>query len=264
MSVRAVIALSLLLGLAPAYARDDTAADRVRIFAQLPNWNGLWESKLAVDSEHLSGYPVNFQNKSGQESLTKYFKLAAKPPYKPEWAQAHRPTARSTATPGKMCGDAPFPAMLELPHVFQILITPEETLFLYEDGDFRHVYTDGRGHPKKEDLWPTETGNSVGHWEGSTLVIDTISVTPGPILPFSFFPSADLSEQAHFTERVSMHGPNAMQDELTIDDPLRFAHPWQVSIEWTRIDQDRMLRWSCENDRNPIENGKITIAPPKP
>jgi hypothetical protein len=264
MNARTAIALSLLLALAPAYAKDDAAAARARAFAALPYWAGIWESKLAVDSEHLSGYPENFQNKSGQESITRYFKLAAKPPYKPEWEREHQATARSTATPGKMCGNMPFPAMLELPFVFQVFITPEETLFLYEDGDFRQVFTDGRQHPKKEDLWATERGDSIGHWEGATLVIDTIAVKPGPILPFSFFPSANLSEQAHFTERVHLIGPGSMQDDLTIDDPQRFAHPWQVSVQWARVEQDRMLSWNCENDRNPIENGKITIAPPKP
>ena len=163
-----------------------------------------------------------------------------------------------------MCGNMPFPAMLELPFVFQILVTPEETLFFYETGDARHIYTDGRPHPKKDDLWATERGNSIGHWEGSTLVIETIEVKPGPILPFSFFPSADLSEQAHFTERVRLLGPNSMQDDLTIEDPQRFDHPWQISIQWTRVDQDRMLPWNCEEDRNPIVNGTISIAPPKP
>jgi hypothetical protein len=137
-------------------------------------------------------------------------------------------------------------------------------VFLYEDGNVRHIYTDGRKHPTKDDLWPTERGDSNGHWEGTTLVIDTIAVTPGPILPFSFFPSADLSEQAHFTERVRLVEPNTLQDDLTIDDPLHFVHPWQLSIQWKRIDLDRMLPMDCENDRNPVVNGKMTIAPPKP
>ena len=264
MNARTAIAVSLvLLSPAAACAKGDAAA-RVRIFAQLPYWGGYWESKLAVDSEHLSGYPPDFQDRSGQESIARYFKLAGEPPYRPEWQRAHPAAARSTTTPGKMCGNMPFPAVLELPSVFQVLITPEETVFLYEDGDVRHIYTDGRPHPKQEDLWPTERGDSIGHWEGTTLVIDTIEVKPGPILPFSFFPSADLSEQAHFTERVRLLGPDSMQDDLTIEDPLRFAHPWRVSIDWTRVHQDRMLPWNCEDDRNPIVNGKITIGPPKP
>ena len=55
-------------------------------------------------------------------------------------------------------------------------VTPEETLFLYENGDVRHIYSD-REHPKKDDLWPTKRGNSIGRWKGATLFIDTIEVT---------------------------------------------------------------------------------------
>jgi hypothetical protein len=264
MNGRIAIALLFVSVLAPLYAQDNGTGARVRMSAALPNWRGVWESKLAVDSENLSGYPLDFQDRTGQERITRYFSLAGKPPYKPEWEREHQAAARSTATPGKLCGNIPFPAVLELPFVFEVFVTPEETLFLYEDGDVRHIYTDGRKHPKKDDLWPTERGDSIGHWEGTTLVIDTVAVKAGPILPFSFFPSANLSEQAHFTERVQLAGSNTLQDDLTIDDPLHFAHPWQLSIRWTRINLDRMLPVDCENDRNPIVNGKITIAPPKP
>ncbi|MGB6452049.1 MAG: hypothetical protein WBE92_14965 [Steroidobacteraceae bacterium] len=144
--------------------------------------------------------------------------------------------------------------------MFQVFVTPEETLFLYDDGEARHIYTDGRKHPKKEDLWPTDTGNSVGRWEGATLVVDTIDVKSGPIAPLQGV--ADLSDRAHFTERVRLIAPNRMEDDLTIDDPVRFAHPWRVSTVWTRVlDQDRLLPYDCDNDRNPVVNGQITIAP---
>jgi hypothetical protein len=133
-------------------------------------------------------------------------------------------------------------------------------LFLYENGDFRDIYSD-REHPKKDDLWPTKRGNSIGRWKGATLLIDTIDVNSGPI----FGPgTADLSEQAHFTERVRMLDPNTLQDDLTIEDPVHFAHPWHVLTRWSRVlDQDRMLPYDCENDRNPVVNGKFSIATPR-
>jgi hypothetical protein len=39
--------------------------------------------------------------------------------------------------------------------MFQVVVTPEETLFVFDDGEVRHVYTDGRAHPDKDDLWQT-------------------------------------------------------------------------------------------------------------
>ena len=63
------------------------------------------------------------------------------------------------------------------PLMFEILTTPEETAMIFSSREIRHVYTDGRPHTPNEDLWPTPWGDSIGHWEGQTLVIDTIEVS---------------------------------------------------------------------------------------
>jgi hypothetical protein len=59
--------------------------------------------------------------------------------------------------------------------------------------------------------------------------------------------------------------PNGF-DQLTIDDPLAFTHPWTLTIPYKRVTNlDRLIHGDCkENDRNPVVDGKLTIAPPKP
>ncbi len=93
--------------------------------------------------------------------------------------------------------------------VFQVVVTPEETLFVMDHGEVRHIYTDRRAHPVGDDLWPTPLGDSVGHWAGQTLVIDTVARTAGPISMFS--PAAELGEQAHFIERVHQIDGNTLR-----------------------------------------------------
>ncbi len=66
------------------------------------------------------------------------------------------------------------PLTMDWAGIFQVAVTPEETLFLFEYGEVRHIYTDGRSHPGKDDLWPTPMGDSIGRWQGETLVIDTL------------------------------------------------------------------------------------------
>jgi len=249
-----VLGVGLLCSAASAQAHWDSA-ERNRIFATLPNWAGLWESKFSADSNHLSGYaPI-----SPAQFLVD-IPLVGKPPYKAEWERQRQAAAKGAATPFKACVHVRFPFLLEGPFMFQVFVTPEETVFLYDNGEVRHIYTDGRKHPKKEDLWPTDTGHSIGRWDGSTLIVDTIDVQSGPLAPGI----VELSDRAHFMERVWMKGPNRMEDDLTIDDPVRFAHPWHVLTVWTRVlDQDRLLPYDCDNDRNPVVNGQITIAPPR-
>jgi hypothetical protein len=55
-----------------------------------------------------------------------------------------------------------------------------------------------------------------------------------------------------------------LQNDLTIDDPQRFSHPWQISIRYKRVtDVNRMIATNCtENDRDETVNGKQTIVPP--
>jgi hypothetical protein len=237
---------------------------RVRAFAHLPDWTGLWETAVSKSITNPSGRTET----NGIDTL----KLVAHPPFNPEWEQKYQaaladPAARSAlANTFKGCGEgAPayvksFPNIMEAPMVFQVVVTPEETLFVMDHGEVRHIYTDGRKHPAKDDLWPTPLGDSVGHWVGQTLVIDTVARTPGPISMFA--PAAELSEQAHFTERVRQVDKSTLENQLTIEDPARLLQPWVVTLRYTRVpDLTRFIPYDCEADRNPVDNGKLTITP---
>ena len=57
--------------------------------------------------------------------------------------------------------------------------TPGEIMIVQVEGSVRHIYTDGRPHPNVEDLIDTFQGDSIGHWEGDTLVVDTIAIDAG-------------------------------------------------------------------------------------
>ena len=253
------ITLTLLL-LVPSVHAAPSSAQRVQAFAALPDWTGLWESDINT----------LFRNPSGHLEGAKDFeeighsKVVGHPPLNAQWEQKYqaavnnRAAMAAAAAAGKHCNTT-FPLTMDWAGIFQVAVTPEETLFVFEHGEVRHIYTDGRSHPGKDDLWPTPMGDSIGHWQGETLVIDTVARTPGPI---GVGPN-DLSDRAHFTERLRRIDQNTLEDLLTIDDPLRFTRPWQLTIRYTRVtDLDRMLPYDCEHDRNPVVNGKLTIEPP--
>ncbi len=260
---RAVSCAIALVLAASVLSAAPNSARRVRAFARLPDWTGLWEtstSKALTDPSATGPGPL---------------KLAGHPPYNPEWEQKYQSAVSAYANPAKRaalfppfkgCGAGSpayvrsFPNIMEAPMVFQVVVTPEETLFVMDHGEVRHIYTDGRAHPRGDDLWPTPLGDSVGHWAGLTLVIDTIARTPGPIS--MFYPVAELSEQAHFIERVRQIDRDTLQDQLTINDPPRLLRPWTVTLRFTRVrDLDRFISFDCEEDRDPTENGNSTSAP---
>jgi len=74
-----------------------------------------------------------------------------------------------------------------------------------------------------------------------------------------------LGENARFTERIRRLDDERMQIELTIEDPERFAQPWNLLLHYRRVhDLDRIIYLDCrENDRNPFVDGQFIIAPPR-
>jgi hypothetical protein len=248
-----------LLCLATAHAAPNSAA-RVRTFASLPDWTGMWQS---------AAWPVGVSGRvpGGEAQLRDSLQLIRHPPYNAEWEAKFQAGMKNTAALAaqdatlKVCSRS-FPAIMEAVWVFQIVVLPEETLLIFENQQVRHIYTDGRRHPPKEELWPTRLGDSIGHWEGDTLVVDTTARAPEPIAPRAWL--SMLSDEAHFTERLRAVNRNEFEDQITIEDPVALGQPWHMALEFKRVpEMNRMLPFDCsENDRNPIIDGKMTITAP--
>jgi hypothetical protein len=112
----------------------------------------------------------------------------------------------------------------------QILQTPGQVVFLYEYGHhWRVVPVDGR--PRLDEnilLW---MGDSRGHWEGNTLVIDTTNHNDQ-----TWFDQVGSfhSTALRVTERWTMVGPHRIDWEVVIDDPKVFTQPWKMRLNYGR------------------------------
>ena len=119
------------------------------------------------------------------------------------------------------------PRIVFTPEPFQIVQQPNRILFLYEAGAhvWRNVWMDGRKHPK--DPNPTWLGDSVGHWEGNTLVVDAVGFNDKTRLDDAGHPH---TEQLHVVERYTRTGALSMKYEVTIDDPGAYRKAWSNSV----------------------------------
>ena len=114
---------------------------------------------------------------------------------------------------------------------------------------WRVVYMDGRPHPS--DLRPTFLGHSVGHWDGDTLVIDTVGFNEKQWLAGSY----PTTNQLHLTERITRPTLRTLSYEATIDDPGAYTKPWTqrwsitatTSSSW--IAGGEIFEYICEDDR---------------
>ena len=111
----------------------------------------------------------------------------------------------------------------------EFLFTPGRVTILGEfDGNrLRRIYTDGRKHPTDPD--PTFNGHSIGHWEGETLVVDTVGILPQVFLPTGQAVALPNNGDMHIAERIFLVDVNTLKFELTVTAPHVLAAPWKVS-----------------------------------
>jgi hypothetical protein len=126
----------------------------------------------------------------------------------------------------------------------QIVQLPKEVIEIFEyDHNVRHIYIDGRKHP--DDLTPTYNGHSIGHWEGDTLVVDTVGLNGKIWLDRLGHPESD---QMHIVERIHRVDEKTLQVDLTFDDPKAYPKPWNAVMKFrSRPDWD-IMELICEDN----------------
>ena len=158
-------------------------------------------------------------------------------PWASEWFQKYDATEYDSSA---HCNPLGYMRSMNSPIPTQITQSPKELVFLHEAFfAFHVVYLDGRPHPSEEDARQTTWyGHSVGHWEGDTMVIDTVG-------PFFESPKMILdtrghavSEKLHIIERFRRTDMDHMNYEVTIDDPKSFAKPWKNTRTWILMPAD--------------------------
>ena len=151
--------------------------------------------------------------------------------------------------PRERCWPAGVPGfVLEPPFNISIFIeTPKEILFIHQqDQQIRHIYMNvpHSAHPK-----PSWTGESVGHFEGDELVVDTIGVDERTLMDNYRTPHTD---KLHVVERFRLsNGGKTLTDTVRVEDSGAFNMPWTAVQRWKRTSRGPIEEISCaENNQN--------------
>jgi hypothetical protein len=136
--------------------------------------------------------------------------------------------------PYTRCKPSPGPRLWTTAYGFEIVDVPEmQRMYVVNIGgphSYQTIYMDGRPHPK--DLAPSYYGHSIGHWEGDTLVVDTIGFNERVWMNRDGLPHTD---RLHLIERLTRTDFNTLRYEVTIDDPGAYTAPWTSGfpLQWT-------------------------------
>jgi|SoiMethySBSTD1v2_1073268.scaffolds.fasta_scaffold05470_1 hypothetical protein len=137
------------------------------------------------------------------------------------------------------------PNSFGVPYEFQFIQNRNYLVILHEyPGTFRIIPLDGEPHPVDPD--PSWLGDSVGRWEGDTLVIDTVGYNDKTEIN-----GYRHTEDLHTVERLTRVA-EGIEYELTVEDPNVFAAPWKTNRSFRFVDapQKRIFEFVCENNRD--------------
>jgi hypothetical protein len=249
MNLRSLLAAALASAAIAGAAAADTAADssdhawpaafpkgHYAALNALPDWGGVWTLE----------FPAPGAKRERPQLKGKYLE-----DYQ-AWQKEVESTHGQVPHKGSYCTPPGMPGIMGVgQYPIEFLFTPGRVTIHHEAWmQWRNVFTDGRPHPP--DLDPTFYGDSIGHWDGGTLVVDTIGIKTTTALGMGM----EHSDKLHIIERIHLadHDPNTLIDDMTLEDPDALEKPWRTSYTFHRSRDQNLLEFICaENDRNPVD-----------
>jgi hypothetical protein len=140
--------------------------------------------------------------------------------------------------------------MSTTPYPWSFLQTPKEIWIVYEGGAhiWRKIFMDGRPHdPKAEETW---LGDSIGHWEGDTLVVETVGQNDITWIDAAGIPH---SKDMKVIERITRTDLGHMEIVHTIEDPKTFSKPWSFTTKPTLL-KGELIEYICQENNKDIEH----------
>jgi hypothetical protein len=223
------------------------------IFAQTAAQSGVKKAQIPVHIPDLNGVWADISESAPT------FNPKVGPSFQP-WAEAKWQAIKHT-DPGQTvsngrvdldptvasCFPSGMPRLMTEVFPFEIIQVRDRVLILFErDYAVSHIWTDGRKLPEDPD--PSYMGQSVGRWDGDTLVVDTIGLKDTTWLDRAGHPHSDA---LHIVARMRRMNRDRLQIDWTFDDPKAFTKPWtgrkiyRYHPDWTLEEfiscEDRLL-----------------------
>jgi hypothetical protein len=190
-----------------------------------------------------------------QERYWAYTFTLQAPPMTP-WAQARYNGAKPSFGPHAhplvetndplyhTCAPIGFPIIFLYPLPMQIVQAPGEVILMFEWDSLRHqIFTDGRPHDTT--LGPLWMGDSIGHWDGDTLVTDTVNFNDKTWLDRMGHPHSDA---LHVVERIRRIDHDHLVDDIIIDDPKAYTRPWTARLPFVLKPKWTLAEQFCEDE----------------
>jgi hypothetical protein len=146
--------------------------------------------------------------------------------------------------PNARCLSAGMPNMMSMTYGMEVQHTKDKITMYGELNDvYRRIFLDGRKPAQKVLDDPTFAGYSTGHWEGDTLVVDTVAIREDTLFD-TFSPHSD---QFTVRERIRFTSPGILEDRITVTDPKALIEPFTSVRTYRKVSapNDELREFSC-------------------
>ena len=213
-------------------------------YAQQPDLTGVWNMRSTPTTRYLLGTWM-----ADAPPMTPWAQERMKlnkPSFGPNGVADSNDPVNPTTGDTIGCFPPGVPRIYLHPFPMEIIQTPGRVLLIYEFNHFvRQIFTDGRKH--NTDLGPTWMGDSIGRWEGDTLVADTIGFNDKTWLDRLGHPH---SEEMHVVERFTRVDQNTLKISMTIEDPKAYTKPWTTELMFQLRPGWNITEMVCEDNAN--------------
>jgi len=212
---------------------------------EVPDLSGFWERKDDVGSGSFGG------------TLERIPKAALKPEIVAANREAAARQARGEVVSlgSKWCLTNQYPFFMQHSAAWDIVQTDSEIVQVPEVHTFpRHIYLDGRPHPDAAHLEPSVDGHAIGHWEGDTLVVDTVGFMGGAGTPGG----GRVGPKTHLVERFRLTNSGKMLSvTFTWEDPSIYLKPHTYELTYHKSDPGiYAFEEYCHAD-DPVQGGSV-------
>ena len=230
-----------------------------------PNLNGIWQAMNTANwdlQDHVAKQSLVLEmGAEGAEPGGLSVVEGATIPYLPAALAKKKENYenRQKIDPEVRCYLPGVPRATYMPYPFQIFQSPKAIAIAYEyDGAFRNIYLKDPG-PAPIDTW---MGQSVGRWDGDTLVVDVTGMDER-----TWFDRAGdyHSDELHVVERYTLRSPEVLWYEATIEDKKVYSRPWKISMPlYKHMEKDaQLLDFKCVEFVEDLMYGQFSKKPSK-
>lgn len=217
-----------------------------------PDFSGLWNAANPLPCDGINRVCTDLA--ISQQFLNIGAELKEGLPYQ-QWVRERIRQKTAADDPYVRCIHPGGARIHLLPTMKKWIQTPGILAILDEyNASFRQIFTDGR--PLPEDPQPALMGYSTGHWEGETLVVESIGFRDDSWLDAA---GSALTSAGKVTERIRRPNLGSLEIEITVNDSKAYTRPWTVQVKQVAVFDTELLDAYCLENEKDVQH----LAPPR-